>query len=60
MLKNMIIPLSIAAVIMGMPISQALAEDSQAKIFGWIENGLILPGNIPVKVKLDTGAGFVE
>ncbi len=56
MLKNMIIPLSIAAVIMGMPISQALAEDSQAKIFGWIENGLILPGNIPVKVKLDTGA----
>ena len=52
----MIIPWSIAAVMMGMPISQALAENSQSKIFGWVENGLILPANIPVKVKLDTGA----
>nr|WP_256677968.1 ATP-dependent zinc protease [Pseudomonas sp. SJZ079] len=32
------------------------ASNSQPKVFGWVEEGLLLPENISVKIKLDTGA----
>jgi hypothetical protein len=38
------------------PICAALAQESEPKVFGWVEEGLIQPENIPVKIKMDTGA----
>lgn len=32
------------------------AAQTPERVFGWIEKGLIQPENIPVKMKLDTGA----
>ncbi|WP_152536703.1 ATP-dependent zinc protease [Tolumonas lignilytica] len=29
---------------------------SSPKVFGWIEKALLLPGNLPLNVKMDTGA----
>ncbi|SEI98343.1 Uncharacterized conserved protein [Azotobacter beijerinckii] len=37
-------------------LSAAADEKQPARVFGWIEKGLIQPENIPVKIKLDTGA----
>ncbi|MFC0711075.1 ATP-dependent zinc protease family protein [Azorhizophilus paspali] len=34
----------------------AVAAESPERVFGWIEKGSIEPENIPVKMKLDTGA----
>jgi hypothetical protein len=31
------------------------APANPEKVFGWIEEGILLPENIAVKVKLDTG-----
>ncbi|GAB3476935.1 ATP-dependent zinc protease [Azotobacter salinestris] len=33
-----------------------VAAKTPERVFGWIEKGLIQPENIPVKMKLDTGA----
>jgi hypothetical protein len=32
------------------------ANASQPEVFGWVEEGLLLPENVSVKIKLDTGA----
>jgi len=32
------------------------ADEPPERVFGWVEKGLIQPENIPVKIKLDTGA----
>jgi hypothetical protein len=32
------------------------ATQSPAKVFGWVEEGLLLPEKVSVKIKLDTGA----
>ena len=32
------------------------ATAAQPKVFGWIEEGLLEPGQLPIKIKLDTGA----
>lgn len=42
------------ATLFGVPASVAGAEEP--RIYGWVENGLILPENVQVKAKLDTGA----
>lgn len=34
----------------------ALANTPTNNVVGWVEDGLIQPGGIPVKVKMDTGA----
>jgi hypothetical protein len=34
----------------------AASSAPNAKVFGWVEEGLIQPENISVKIKLDTGA----
>ncbi|GAB3382581.1 ATP-dependent zinc protease family protein [Azotobacter armeniacus] len=34
----------------------AAADETPERVFGWIEKGLIQPENIPMKIKLDTGA----
>lgn len=44
--------LSLAA-LLGAP---ALPANAEPRIYGWVENGLLLPENLPVKAKLDTGA----
>lgn len=41
------------AVLLGAP---ALPANAEPRIYGWVENGLLLPENLPVKAKLDTGA----
>ncbi|MFC2972835.1 ATP-dependent zinc protease [Azotobacter bryophylli] len=41
------------AALLGAPSLPASAEP---RIYGWVENGLLLPENLPVKAKLDTGA----
>ncbi|AXQ50658.1 ATP-dependent Zn protease [Pseudomonas putida] len=37
-------------------MSSSFAGPNPPKIFGWVEEGLIQPENIAVKIKLDTGA----
>jgi hypothetical protein len=37
------------------PVSLA-ATDKPTKVFGWIEEGLLMPEKVSLKVKLDTGA----
>lgn len=37
-------------------IPMAFAANTPAKVFGWVEEGLIQPEDISVKIKLDTGA----
>lgn len=37
------------------PVSVA-ATGKPAKVFGWVEEGLLLPEKVSVKIKLDTGA----
>lgn len=37
------------------PLSVA-AADKPAKVLGWVEEGLLLPEKVSVKIKLDTGA----
>jgi hypothetical protein len=32
------------------------AVAAQPRVFGWIEEGLLEPGQLPIKIKLDTGA----
>ncbi|SDG71930.1 Uncharacterized conserved protein [Pseudomonas benzenivorans] len=34
----------------------AFSASSQPKVFGWVEEGLLLPEKVSVKIKLDTGA----
>lgn len=50
----------LGAVLLGSLLSPAaFAADEAApprEVFGWVEEGLLQPENIPVKVKLDTGA----
>lgn len=41
------------AALLGTP---ALPASAEPRIYGWVENGLLLPENLPVKAKLDTGA----
>ncbi|NWC82164.1 ATP-dependent zinc protease [Pseudomonas putida] len=37
-------------------MSSSFAGTNAPKVFGWVEEGLIQPENIAVKIKLDTGA----
>lgn len=37
-------------------LAGAMAQAAPKQGVGWIENGLLLPDNLPVKLKMDTGA----
>ena len=43
------------AALMMTPIAFSATKDP-AKVFGWVEEGLLLPEKVSVKIKLDTGA----
>ena len=48
-----------AALLGSLVLPAAFAVDNSApprEVFGWVEEGILQPENIPVKVKLDTGA----
>lgn len=47
--------LPLALLLSATALPAAIAETS-GPVYGWIEKGLIQPENIPVKIKLDTGA----
>lgn len=47
------IPLVVLLSVTALPAAAAEMPD---RVFGWVEKGLIQPENIPVKIKLDTGA----
>lgn len=45
------------AVLLATPVAfSATAPATAPQVFGWVEEGLIQPENISVKIKLDTGA----
>lgn len=48
----------LAASVLGLLLVQPAfsATKSPTKVFGWVEEGVLMPENISVKVKLDTGA----
>lgn len=46
----------IFAVLIAMAVPTSFAATNPTKIFGWVEEGVIQPENISVKIKLDTGA----
>lgn len=46
---------SVSLVLLIMPAAFA-ATNNQPKVFGWVEEGLLLPEKVSVKIKLDTGA----
>lgn len=46
---------AIAFALLVVPASFA-ATSKQPKVFGWVEEGLLLPEKVSVKIKLDTGA----
>lgn len=46
----------LVALFTALALPAAFAAANPAKVFGWVEEGLIQPENISVKIKLDTGA----
>jgi hypothetical protein len=53
-LASLMLPLLL---IFAAPVTFAAATSTKApQVFGWIEEGLVQPENIAVKIKLDTGA----
>lgn len=46
----------LAGLFVALTMSSSFAGPNPPKIFGWVEEGLIQPENIAVKIKLDTGA----
>ncbi|GLZ89592.1 hypothetical protein Pres01_56430 [Metapseudomonas resinovorans] len=46
----------LSAVLIALTVTPSFAATNSTKVFGWVEEGLIQPENISVKIKLDTGA----
>lgn len=44
------------AVLIALTMPPSFAATNSLRVFGWVEEGLIQPENISVKIKLDTGA----
>ena len=51
--------ITLSALVLGASLlvsTQGLAQDAQPRTVGWVEQALILPENVPVTIKMDTGA----
>ncbi|MNM31879.1 hypothetical protein D3C81_424640 [compost metagenome] len=50
----------LAASLLGLCLAQPAVSASKAsqpeKVFGWVEEGVLMPEKISVKIKMDTGA----
>lgn len=56
-MKKIILNCALLIMLLSLTVEPVLSSPARPeKVFGWIEEGILLPENIAVKIKLDTGA----